>query len=287
MVPFAVAETSPLVVALALLAAVACGSAAPAHAAEGDTRPPVLRDVGIDQRLGEQVPLDLRFRDESGNAAPLRDLFRGKPVILALAYYECPMLCTLVLNGLTSALRALPFDAGEEFDVLTVSIDPRDTPDLAAAKKEKYVGEYRRPGAAAAWHFLTGDEEAIRALAESVGFRYAVDPQSGEIAHAAGIMVLTPAGRIARYFYGVEFAPRDLRLGLVEAAGEKIGSPVDQLLLYCFRYDPSTGRYSAAVMNIVRLAGAATVLGLGSFMLVMWRRDRSAGAARQRSIAGE
>jgi protein SCO1/2 len=260
--------------ALALLAVVA--SAAGRAAAADTVPPPALAGVGIDQRLDAEVPLDLEFRDESGKAVRLRDLLRGRPVILALAYYECPMLCTLVLNALTGALRALPFDVGAEFDVLTVSFDPEETPALAAAKKKTYLEDYRRPGAAGGWHFLTGDQGAILALTGAVGFRYTVDPKSGEFAHAAGIMVLTPAGRIARYFYGVEFAPRDLRLALVEAAEGKIGSPVDQLLLYCYRYDPSTGRYSAAVMNIVRLAGAATVLGLGSFLLVMWRRERSA-----------
>lgn len=283
------AKTSPgepcfIASALALLTVVAFGRPVPARA--DSVPPPALGGVGIEQRLDEQVPLDLEFRDETGKPVRLGELFRGRPVILALAYYECPMLCTLVLNGLTSALRALPFDTGAQFDVLTVSFDPRETAALAAAKKETYLADYRRPGAAEGWHFLTGDEAAIRALTQAVGFRYTFDPESGEFAHAAGIMVLTPAGRIARYFYGVEFAPRDLRLALVEAADGRIGSPVDQLLLYCYRYDPSTGRYSAAVMNIVRLAGAATVLGLGSFMLAMWRRERSAGAGPSEKRSG-
>jgi len=240
--------------------------------------PPGLRDIGIDQRLGESIPLDLHFRNEAGADVRLGRYFGDKPVILALVYYECPMLCTLVLNGLVSSLRALSLDAGKDFQVVAVSFDPRETPAMATAKRDTYLEAYRRAGAAAGWHFLTGDEDSIRRLTEAVGFRYRFDPASGEFAHASAITVLTPRGEIARYFYGVEYAPRDLRLGLVEAAQEKIGSAVDQLLLFCFRYDVNTGRYSAAVLNLVRLGGVLTVVVLGGFILLSRRRDAGAPA---------
>lgn len=242
-------------------------------AAESD-KPDVLRQVDFVQRLDTQLPLDLTFRDESGQTVPLRTYFEDKPVILSLAYYECPMLCTLVLNGLTSALRALSFDIGKQFEVVTVSFDPSETAELAAAKKASHLKDYRRPGSEAGWHFLTGDEASIRALTEAVGFRYAYDPATKQYAHAAGIIVATPQGRLSRYFYGVEFAPRDLRLGLIEAANGKIGTLVDQLLLYCFHYDPSTGKYSAVALNSIRAGGLLTVALLGSFIFVMLRRER-------------
>lgn len=245
-----------------------------------DALPSILHDVGIEQRLNAQVPLDLVFRDETGQAVQLGTYFSSKPVILSLAYYECPMLCTLVLNGLASALKVLSFDIGKQFNVVTVSFNPNETSALAAAKKQTYLNEYGRTGAANGWHFLTGDAAAIARLTEAVGFRYRYDPEHKQYAHAAGIMILTPQGRIARYFYGVEFAPRDLRLGLVEAADNRIGSPVDQLLLFCFHYDPSTGKYGAVAMNSVRVAGALTVLALGTFLIIMWRRD----AAQKRHL---
>lgn len=232
-----------------------------------------LEDVGIDQRLNEKVPLDLHFRDETGSDVRLGSYFGDKPVILALVYYQCPMLCTLVLNGLVSSLRALSLDAGKDFQVVVVSFDPTETPDLAAAKKATYLEEYRREGAEKGWHFLTGDEKAIRRLTQAVGFRYHYDPTIDQFAHATAITVLTPRGVIARYFYGVEYAPRDVRLGLVEAAHETIGSPVDQLLLFCFHYDVTTGRYSAAVLNLIRLGGVITLLALGGFIFLSRRRD--------------
>ncbi len=235
--------------------------------------PKELRDIGIEQRLNESVPLQLPFRDESGAAVHLGDYFGARPVVLALVYYECPMLCTLVLNGLVSSLKAVSFDAGDEFEVVAVSIDPDETPAMALAKKETYLKAYRRPDAARGWHFLTGDEESIRQLAEAIGFRYRYDPASGEFAHAAGVTVLTPRGKIARYFYGVEYAPRDLRLGLIEAAAETIGTAADQLLLFCFRYDAATGRYSAAVLNLVRLGGVLTVLSFAVFVFYTRQRE--------------
>jgi len=244
--------------------------------ASSDVRPAELREVGIDQRLNQQVPLDLPFRNEAGETVTFGSLLRGKPVILSLVYYECPMLCTLVLNGLLSTMKALPFDVGNEFDVITVSFDPRDTSALATQKKDTYLREYKRLGAEAGWHFLTGDEASIKRLAEAVGFRYNYMPEKKEFAHAAGIMVLTPTGILARYFYGVEYAPRDVKFGLMDAAQERIGTAVDQVMLFCFSYDPSTGRYSMLVLTLVRIGGALTVLAFALFLFRMLRRDRAA-----------
>jgi protein SCO1/2 len=234
----------------------------------------LLRNVGFEQRLYAQLPLALEFRDETGKAVQLREYFSAKPVLLILDYYQCPRLCPLVLDGLLASLRMLPLTIGEQFDVLTVSIDPRDTPAVAAAKKVHYLGRYGRPGAAGGWHFLTGESEAIQRLASAVGFQYTYDAAQNQFAHAAGIMIVTPQGILARYFYGINYAPRELRLGLLEAAANTIGSPVDQLLLFCYHYDPATGTYGLAIMNVIRLAGLVTVLGLGLFMGVMFRRDR-------------
>jgi protein SCO1/2 len=259
----------------AALAAMLVCAAAAAFAQPAQERPRVLRDVGYDQRLGEPVPLDLVFRDEAGRAVALRSLFRGRPVVLSLVYYECPMLCTLTLNGLQSALSVLSFDVGREFDVVTVSFEPKETPALAAAKKKAYLARYRRPGANEGWHFLTGGPEAIAALTGAVGFRYAWDAETRQYAHPAGLVVLTPEGRIARYMYGMEYAPRDLRLALVEASQRRIGNPVDAVLLYCYQYDPMRGRYAASIMRLVRLGGVLTVLGLGAFVLLSLRRERA------------
>jgi protein SCO1/2 len=239
-----------------------------------DSRPPALRDVGIDQRLNEQAPLDVMFRDETGKAVRLGDYFGNKPVILALVYYRCPMLCTLALNGLVRTMRVMPFDAGDQYTVVTVSFDPHETPALAAAKKAEYLTHYARPGGAAGWHFLTGEESSIRRLSEAVGFHYNYDPQSGQYAHTTGLVVLTPQGKIARYFYGVEFSSRDLRLSLVEASANRIGSRVDEILLFCFHYDPATGKYGLVIARIIQFAGAVTVLLLGSFVAVMLLREK-------------
>jgi protein SCO1/2 len=236
--------------------------------------PPLLRQVGFEQRLNEQVPLDLAFRDESGHMVRLGDYFGTKPVILDLAYFDCPMLCPFVLDGLVSSLRALPFNVGDQFNVLTVSFNPRDTVALAVAKKATYVAHYSRPGAAEGWHFLTAEPEAIQRLTQAVGFKYAYDAARDQYAHAAGIIVLTPQGKIARYLYGIEFPPRDLRLSLLEASANRIGSPVDQLLLFCYHYDPVTGKYGLAILKIMQLTGLATVLALGAFVGAMFRRER-------------
>lgn len=244
-------------------------------AAQNETaRPNILQDVGLDQKLDAKIDANLQFVDEENKAVKLAQYFGNKPIILALVYYECPMLCTLVLNGLVRAVRTLELSAGEEFEIITVSIDPGETPELALEKKKQYLENYDRPNADQGWHFLTGQEDQIARLADTVGFRYVYDEKSGEYAHASGIMILTPEGRVARYLYGVEYSPRDLRLGLVEASANKIGTPVDQILLFCYHYDPTTGKYSVAIMRFLRLAGIATVLVIGTFLFLMLRRDR-------------
>ena len=241
---------------------------------------PMLREVGVDQRLGEQVPLDTSFVDESGRTVQLREYFGGRPVVLALVYYECPMLCTQVLNGLVGSLEALTFTAGLEFDVVVVSFDPGETPALAAAKKATYLRRYGRPGAEGGLHFLTGRAESIDALTAAVGFRYAYDPAIDQYAHPAAISVLTADGRVSRYLFGIEFAPRDLRLALVEATDRQIGSVIDQALLFCYHYDPETGTYGLAIMNVIRLAGLLTVGLAAAFIVGSLRRER-----RQRRAA--
>ncbi len=246
----------------------------PGTGAAPNVQPPQLKEVGIDQKLNEQAPLDLQFRDEAGRTVKLGDYFGRRPVVLALVYYDCPMLCTMVLNGLVKAMNAIRLNAGSDFDVIAVSFDPKEGPELAAEKKRHYIRYYGRPGADAGWHFLTGNEDSIRALTRAVGFRYSYDFQTQQFAHASALMVLTPTGKLARYLYGIEYSGRDLRLALVEASHGKIGNPVDQVLLYCFHYDPTTGKYGMVVMNTIRLAGLATVFALGSFMLVMFRRER-------------
>lgn len=236
--------------------------------------PPALREVRFDQRLNEQVPLDLEFRDEGGRSVRLGDYFAGKPVILVLAYYRCPKLCNEVLNGLVRGLLDVPFDIGKEFQIVTVSFDPRETPELAAAKKKTYVERYGRFGAGQGWHFLTGEEGSIQRLTESVGFHYTYDARHDQFAHASGIMILTPDGKLARYFFDINYSPRDLRLGLVEASTGKIASPVDQVLLYCFHYDPAEGKYGVAIMRFIRLGGVLTLVSLGMFLGHMWRKER-------------
>jgi protein SCO1/2 len=238
--------------------------------------PKALNDVGIDQKLDEQLPLDLEFRNESGEAVKLGNYFGKKPVVLSLVFYECPMLCNQVLNGMVSAFRVMSFEVGEEFEVVTVSFDSRETSALAAAKKRTYVGylsKEKRSGAATGWHFLTGDEPNIKRLTDAVGFRYHFDEATNQFAHASAIYIATPHGKLARYFYGIEYAPRDIRLGVIEASENKIGSPVDQLLLYCYHYDPATGKYGAVVMNMIRLGGVATLLAMFALFFLLRRRE--------------
>ncbi|HEY6291908.1 MAG TPA: SCO family protein [Terriglobia bacterium] len=248
-----------------------CGSIGQAQVRGASVKPAILRDVGIDQRLNQQVPLDLPFRDEQGNTVRLGDYFGRKPVILSLVYYECPMLCTTALNGLEQSLKELKFNLGQDFDVVTVSFDPAEKPVLAAAKKAVYVGLYGRPGAAEGWHFLTGDQDSIQRLTQAVGFRYNYDPNIKQFIHATGIIVLTPQGKLARYFYGISYPAGNLRLGLVEASEGKIGNPVDEVLLYCCEYDPMTGKYSLIIARVLQVGAAVTILSLGTLMFVMFR----------------
>lgn len=233
--------------------------------------PEALKKSGFEQRLDAQVPLDLVFRDERGEPIRLGDLIHDKPVLLNLVYFECPMLCTEVLNGVLSAVKQLKFDAGKEYLILTISFDHDEGPELAAAKKAHYLAEYGRPGAEAGWRFLTGDEASIQALTEAVGFKFAYDEKTDQFAHASGIMVLTPGGRMSHYFFGVYYSAPDLRLSLVEASSGKIGSPVDQIMLFCFHYDPTTGKYTAAIMNIIRAVALAVLAALALFVTGVWR----------------
>lgn len=257
----------PVTIALLLLAGAAY--------ADNSAAPPKLPgEVKIVQHLNGQIPLDAMFRDETGKVVRLRDLFHGKPVLLNFMYYRCPMLCNVVMEGIASGLTELKFDIGRDFDVITVSIDPRDMPADSARMKEKYVKRYGRLEAASGWHFLTGHESAIKSLANAVGFYYAYDPQQDQFAHGAMVAVLTPAGRISRYIYGFEYKARDLRLGLVEASANKIGDATDQILLLCYHYDPITGKYTRTAMNLMRAGAAATVAAIGGFIFISLRRDR-------------
>jgi protein SCO1/2 len=240
--------------------------------------PAALREIGFDQNLDLHVPLDVTFRDERGATVRLGDYFGKRPVVLALAYFDCPMLCTQVLNGMTAALKTLNFDAGRDYEVVVVSIDPRDTPRVAGDKKMAYVASYGRPQTAAGWHFLTGSEPSIKPVADALGFRYAYDPGLKQYAHGAAIYVATPKGVVARYLLGFDFAPRDLRLSIVEASNNVLGTVTDRVMLLCYHYDPATGQYGAATLNAVRIGFAATVFGFLTFLFVSLRRERRAAA---------
>jgi len=239
----------------------------------GVDRQPPTKNVGIDQRLNEALPLSATFKDETGKTVHLGDYFGKRPVLIAPVYYECPMLCTEILNGVVRALKAVTFNPGEEYEVVVFSFDARDTTALAAAKKQNYLKRYDRQGTEAGWHFLTGDPNNIKELTNALGYRYVWDAHTTQFAHASGIMLATADGRISKYFYGIEYAPKDIRLGLIEAAQNKIGTKVDQLLLFCYHWDPSTGTYTATAINMLRLAGGATILLLGGFVTIMLRRD--------------
>jgi protein SCO1/2 len=247
----------------------------PAQAPPSSQMPAALQRVAFEQRLDQPLPLDLPFTDESGAAVKLGDYFGSKPVILAFVYYECPMLCTQVLNGLESALRVLEESVGREFDVVTVSFDPRETAALAAGKKKAYLDRYKRAGAEQGWHFLTGSQASIDALTKAAGFSYYWDEASQQFAHASGIIVATPAGRLSRYFFGIDYSPRDIKFALMESSSERIGSLADQLLLYCYHYDPATGNYGFVAMSAVRIGGAVTLLALVGFVLLSIRRDHT------------
>jgi len=253
----------------------------PEFAPAANTRPKILEQAQIEQRLGQQLPLGAVFKDEDGRTVQLGDYFGKRPVVLAFVYFQCPMLCSQVMNGLTSALTAMKFTAGQEFDVVAISFDPKDTPATAADAKAKYLVRYGRKGSESGWHFLTGDAKSIAAVTEAAGFHYVWDDRTQQFAHASGVMVATPQGKLAQYFYGIEFSPRDLRLAMVQSSNERIGTVVDALTLYCYHYDPASGKYGAVIMNMMRVGAIATMLALGSFMLVMFRRDRrgEAGSA--------
>lgn len=277
---------------VALVIALATCAPAFAQYAEGpkrsdpvNTKPGALARVGIDQKIGQQLPLDLVFRDEDGKDVKLGQFFGSRPVVLALAYYECPMLCTQVLNGMTGALKTLSFDAGKDFDVVVVSIDPKDNFRLAANKKQSYLNHYGRPQTAGGWHFLTGSDASIKPLAEAIGFRYAYDANIKQYAHGAAIYVATPSGVVARYLLGIDFAPRDLRLALVEASNHQLGTITDKVLLLCYHYDPSVGKYGVAILNAVRVGFVATVTGFLAFLFVSLRGERRANNKARREAA--
>lgn len=239
-----------------------------------NTKIDLLNQVGIDAQMGKQIPLDLRFKDESGKTVVLRDYFNsGRPVLIAPVYYSCTMLCNQALNGMMSSLNVLKFSAGSEFDVLAVSFDPRETPDLAMEKRQMYMDRYKRAGAEKGIHFLVGDDANIKPLMKAIGFKYAWDERSSQYAHASTLILITPEGKIAQYYYGIEYSPKDMRLGIIEASQEKIGSVMDQVILYCFHYDPSTGRYGATAMSAMRISGVITVILLCGFIFISLRRE--------------
>jgi protein SCO1/2 len=242
--------------------------------------PNELKKVSFDQNLGVQVPLDLPFRDETGRAVHLSQYFTGRPVILALVYYECPMLCVQALNGLVKSLKVLALEPGRDYSIVTVSFNPEETPAEAAAKKDQYIARFKRAGAADAWHFLTGPEASIRVLTDAVGFHYVYDAETKQYAHPTGMIVLTPEGKTSKYVFGIDYGPRDIRLALVEASDHRIGTPADRLLLYCYHYDPATGKYGLVLMNVLRIGGVLTVAMIGGFILLMRRREQR-GRARQ------
>jgi len=238
------------------------------------TMPAPLREIRFDQNIDQTIPLDVTFNDETGRRVAIGEYFGKRPVVLVFAYYDCPMLCTQVINGLSTALNVLSLEPHSDFEIVTVSFNPKDTPATASAKKAMYLERYRHPGAAAGWHFLSGDQPSIDRLTKAAGFRYAWDETTKQFAHPTGVIVLTPEGKLARYLFGIEYGPRDLRYALVEASAGKVGNPVDTLLLYCYHYDPMTGRYGLVVMRALRIAGIATVLTLCTFIIVMIRREK-------------
>lgn len=253
---------------MAIMTAVMVSTVTRAHAEDE-----ILTRIGIDQQLDAQLPLDIPFRNDQGQIVRLGDYFGDKPVLLALVYYECPMLCGLIVNGMLDALRDVAFDPGKEFTVLVVSFDPEETHVLAHANKQVFLDRYERPGAEFGVHFLVGEEASIRALTDAVGFRYEYVDETEEYAHASGIYIATPSGRMSRYFYGIEYAPRDIRLGLVEASKHRIGSPVDRILLFCYHYDPETGKYGLLIHRVINTACITTASLLGLFLVVMYKRE--------------
>jgi protein SCO1/2 len=247
-------------------------------------KPSLLREIGFDQKLGNALPLDAVFLDETGATVRLGDYFGKRPVVLTLVYFDCPMLCNISLNGLTSALDILSFEPGRDFELVSISFDPKEKPAQAAAKKKVQVARYNRPSAASGWHFLTGSQASIDRVTQAVGFRYVWDAETKQYAHPAGTVVATADGRVSRYLFGIEYAPKDLRLALVESGDGKVGGLVDQALLFCYQYNPHSGRYSAAIIGVIQVAAILTLLALGGFIFLMWRREK-AGARGLRTEA--
>jgi protein SCO1/2 len=266
---------NPSGMTIRLALALVCGLAGVARAAAPNTATSEkFREVRIEQRLGHALPLDTVFTDETGRPVRMSDYFGQRPVLLMFAYYECPMLCNVAFHGLLETMRSLEFTPGKEFEVVIVGFDPREKPRLAAAKRLNFLRKYQRPGAERGIHYLTGEAEPIRRMTEAAGFQYFYDEKSGQYAHASGIMIATAEGKLARYFYGIDYPPKDVRLGLVEASKGEIGTPVDQILLLCFHYDPLTGKYGLAIITILRVAGVATVAAMVGFIAISLRRER-------------
>jgi protein SCO1 len=272
-----IATTAALLLALGAAASL-CAQVSPSNVGQTSTTlPPALQNVGFEPTLNAQMPLDLPFTDENGQSVKLGEYFNhGKPVLLAFVYYGCPMLCSQVEQGVVGALKMLSFTPGQDYEVVFVSFDPREDSTMAAEKKKSALGHFNRPSTSGGWHFLTGSKDSIDAATKAANFRYNFLPKSNLFSHASGIMILTPDGRISRYFYGVEYPGRDVRLGLVDASAGKIGTPIDRVLLFCYQYDPTSATYSAAILKIVRLAGVLTVLGIVAAILVFRRRDLAA-----------
>lgn len=263
-------------------------TAGPVSAQLNQSKPQILEDVGVDEKLGDTIPLDLQFANSAGDTVRLGELIESeKPVLLNPLYYECPTLCSLVLDAVYKVVDQLVWSPGEDYTIISFSIDPQEGPELAAQNKELYLRDLDRPKASDGWHFLTGDQEAISALTESLGFRYKYDEQTGEYVHPASIMMVSPEGTISRYLYGLEFREMDLRNALHEAAGGKIGSPVDKVVLYCFSYDPASQSYVPVAMNIMKLGGLATVVILGIFLGIFWRRERRSSQSSKLKIENE
>jgi protein SCO1/2 len=275
-----------MTLASGLLLAASAGASTPLTypGTSSNERPPLLREIGFDQKLGNALPLDAPFLDETGATVRLGDYFGKRPVVLTLVYFDCPMLCTISLNGLSSALDILPFQPGREFELVSISFDPKEGPAQAAAKKRVQLARYKR-SPTTGWHFLTGSQESIDRVTKAVGFRYAWDAETKQFAHPAGTVVATADGRVSRYLFGIEYSPKDLRLALVESGDGKIGGLVDQALLFCYQYNPHTGRYSAAILGVIQVGAVLTVLALGGFIFVMWRREKAAARALRTTTA--
>ena len=273
--------------ALLLAASSLCAQAVPSNTGTASSSmPSVLQNVGFEPQLNAQMPLDLPFKDETGRTVQLGEYFGKKPVVLAFVYYGCPMLCNQVEHGVVGSLRMLTFNPGRDYEVVFISFDDRETPELAAEKKKSTLAYFHRPDTNSGWHFLTGSKESIASATHAANFRFNYLEKAGLFAHASGVMILTPAGHISRYFYGVEYPGRDMRLGLVDASAGKIGNPIDHLLLFCYQYDPTNATYSASILKIIRLGGILTILAIVTGILIFRRRDAIAAQTKFRGPLG-